>query len=115
MFSNKSSEQSSNLVEQAVQSADSAIKSTQRVANNALENLSETVKDMRDQAGPMLNRASEQASSLVHRGVDGVHHASDKSINFIKQEPVKSILIAAATGAALMALVSLMSRSHSRG
>ena len=35
-------------------------------------------------------------------------HASDLTVNYIKDEPVKSILIAAATGAALMGLVSLM-------
>ena len=40
-------------------------------------------------------------------------HASDATVNYIKEEPVKSILVAAATGAALMALVSMMSRSRS--
>ena len=37
--------------------------------------------------------------------------AQDTTVGYIKDEPVKSMLIAAATGAALMALVSMMSRS----
>jgi hypothetical protein len=34
-------------------------------------------------------------------------------VGYIKDEPVKAMLIAAATGAALMALVGLVSRSRS--
>lgn len=118
-------EPSNNLADQAAQSAELAIKSTQRATNDALESLSGTVQDIRKQASPMLNRASEQASALVQRGVDSVrdtsqhlresvHHASDNTVNYIKEEPIKSILIAAATGAAIMALISLMSRPHPR-
>lgn len=71
----------------------------------------------------MVNRATEQASALAHRGADAVRdssrqlrekatHASDVTVNYIKDEPVKSILIAAATGAALMGIVSMMGRSR---
>ena len=63
-------EPSNNLADQAAQSAELAIKSTQRATNDALESLSGTVQDIRKQASPMLNRASEQASALVQRGVD---------------------------------------------
>jgi ElaB/YqjD/DUF883 family membrane-anchored ribosome-binding protein len=38
--------------------------------------------------------------------------ASDQTVAYIKDEPVKSMLIAAATGAALMGLISLMGRSR---
>ena len=40
---------------------------------------------------------------------------SDGTVGYIRDEPVKSVLIAAATGAVLMALVGLMGRSNSRG
>ena len=36
--------------------------------------------------------------------------ASDSTIGYIKDEPVKAMLIAAATGAALMAMLSLLTR-----
>ncbi|MDP2369485.1 hypothetical protein [Rhodoferax sp.] len=115
---------SHNLADQAAQSADNAIRSTQRVTNDALDGLAGTVQGIRHQAAPMLDHASERASALAQRGLDGVrdasHHlqerfqsASNGTVNYIKEEPVKSILIAAATGAALMAMISLV--SHSRG
>jgi ElaB/YqjD/DUF883 family membrane-anchored ribosome-binding protein len=114
------------LVDQAALSADNAIKSTQRVANEALDSLAGGVEGLRHQAGPALNRVGEKASTLAHRGVDAVREssqqlrdralrASDSTAAYIKDEPVKSMLIAAAAGAALMALVSLMGRSPRRG
>ncbi len=125
MLINKPLETSNHMAEQAAQSADQAIKSTQRAANQALNSLSDTVQDIQHQASPLLNRASEQASALAQRGLDTLRdgtanlrdkaqQASDSTVSYIKHEPVKAMLIAAATGAALMALVSLMSRSNGR-
>jgi ElaB/YqjD/DUF883 family membrane-anchored ribosome-binding protein len=111
------------VADQAAQSADNAIKSTQRFANDSLNTLSDKVQEVRDQAAPVLNRVAEKAETLARRGIDAVKdtsqqvrekalQASDSTIGYIKDEPVKAILIAAATGAALMALVSLMTRSR---
>ncbi len=119
----KSHEQVNTLADQAAASADQAIKSTQRMANEAMDSLSGSVQDLRQQATPLLNRATEQASALAQRGVDAVRdgtqqlrdqarHATDTTVSYIKDEPIKSMLIAAATGAALMALISLMGRSR---
>lgn len=123
MFLKSSTDQATHLADQAAQSADDAIKSTQRATNEALDRLTATVQDMRHQAVPMLDRASEQVSAFAQRGVDSVretsqnlreraHRASETTSNYVKDEPVKSLLIAAATGAALMALASLISRSR---
>lgn len=123
MFAKKLPEESNSLTDQAAKSADQAIKSTQRVANEALDSLAGTVQDMRQQAAPLLNRVSEQAGAMAQRGVDAVRdsseqlreralRASDTTVSYIKDEPVKSMLIAAATGAALMAMLSLMTRSR---
>lgn len=90
MFDNKSLEQVGSLADQAVQSADHAIKSTQRVAQDALDSMRDTSRQLRDQA----------------------QHASDRTVDYIRDDPIKAMLIAAATGAALMALVNLV--SHSR-
>ena len=125
MITTKSYEQHNGLADQAALSADNAIKSTQRVANDALDSLAGTVQDIRQQATPLLNRATEQANALAQRGIDSLRdtsqhlrdtarRASDTTVNYIKDEPVKSMLIAAATGAGLLALVSLMGRSRDR-
>jgi len=99
-----------------------ALQSTQRVADQALDDLSSTARDLRDQVSPMLDRAGERASALAQRGVDAVRErslqlrsqalrASDDTLNYIKDEPVKAVLIAAAAGAALMALAGWLRKS----
>ena len=117
------SEPTNRMVDSAAQSADHAIKSTQRVANQALDGLSNGVKDLQDQAKPLLSRAAEQAADMAHRSLEAARegtqkvreqaqHATDSTLGYIRHEPVKAVLIAAATGAALMALIGLMSRSR---
>ncbi len=111
------------IADPAAQSADNAIKSTQRFANDALDSLSDKVGEVRDQAVPVINRVAEKAETLARRGLEAVKdssqqireralRASDSTVAYIKDEPVKAILIAAATGAALMALISLVTRSR---
>jgi len=115
--------QANNLADQAASSADSAIGATQRTANEALSSLSDKVQDVRDQAAPVINRVTAKAEELARRSADAVrdssqqlkeraYRAQDMTVGYIKDEPLKSILIAAAAGAALMALVSLLSRDR---
>ena len=114
------------LADQAAHSADVAIRATQRVANGALDNLAKSVEGLRQEAAPLLDRANEQAHALAQRGMDAVRdgthqvreralRASDATTAYIQHDPLKSVLIAAAAGAALMALIGLMTRSHGRG
>jgi len=124
MITNKPFESPSNLVDKASDNADRAIKSTQRLANETLDSLSGSVHDVRDRVAPVLNRSSEQIAELAQRGVNAVRdssqhlrekalRASESTVGYVKDEPVKAMLIAAATGAALMALIGLLSRSRS--
>ena len=119
MFSRTTPSQTNGLADQAVQSADKAIAATRLAAEQALDGLSEGVHDARMQAEPLLDRAA----ALASRGADAVRdgservrlqaqRASDSTVGYIREEPVKSMLIAAATGAALMAVLSLVSRSR---
>ena len=111
------------LAAQATQGADNAIKSTQRFANDTVNSLADKVQDVRDQAAPVISRVAEKAETLARLGIDAVKDSSqqirdkavrvsDSTVGYIKDEPVKAILIAAATGAALMALISMMTRSR---
>jgi ElaB/YqjD/DUF883 family membrane-anchored ribosome-binding protein len=120
-----SSDKSASLIDQASHSADQAIRATQQAANHAVDSAGNALQDLRHQTTPILERASEQVSAMAHRGMDSVRetshqlrvkaeHASDTTVGYIRQEPVKAVLIAAATGAALMALVSLVARSRDR-
>lgn len=78
-----------------------------------------------DGATPMIKRATAQASALAHQGIDSLtgasrqlrdraQHASEDTVSYIKDKPYTAVLIAAAGGAALMALAGLLSRSRYR-
>lgn len=116
-------ETTNNMADQAADTATDAIKSTQRTANNTLDSLSSTVQNLRNQAAPLLNRATESANAYISQGMDAVHEGSNKvraqarlasasTVTYIKEEPVKAMLIAAATGAVLTALLQIASRSR---
>jgi ElaB/YqjD/DUF883 family membrane-anchored ribosome-binding protein len=115
----------SNAATQAADSASGVIRSAQSATDNALNKLSDKVEDARDSAAPLISRLSSQADAAMRKGADALREtsaqlreralmASDATVGYIKDEPVKAMLIAAATGAALMALVGLLSRSRSR-
>lgn len=91
MFNNKPTDMANALVDQATQAANQVAKTSQQLANSALEGVLNTSHQLRVKAG----------------------HASDDTVHYIRHEPVKAMLMAAATGAALMALVALISRSRS--
>ena len=113
------------LTEPIAAKTGNAIRSTQAVAHDAIDRLADTADGARQRVMPALNRLSGQAEAAARRSAAAVRetsaqireraaHASDATVGYIKEEPVKAMLIAAATGAALMALVSLVSRSRSR-
>ena len=102
------------IADQAERGADNAIRSTQRMANDTLNNLSGKVHDVRDQAESLARRGLDAVRDTSAQLKERAQQASDTTIGYIKDEPVKAMLIAAATGAALMALIGLLSRSRDR-
>jgi len=81
--------------------------------------------NLADMAGPLMESANEQVTEMAQRVVEAVREsseqlqdkaaaASDSTVKYIRDEPVKSLLIAAATGAVLMALANLMWRARTR-
>jgi ElaB/YqjD/DUF883 family membrane-anchored ribosome-binding protein len=126
MFATKTPEAQNKPVDRAVTSADQAIRSTQRVANKALDGLAGTVQGLRDDATPMVDRVAERARALARQGVDAVrdrsqhlskraHRVADSTRSYLRDEPVKSLLIAAATGAALMGVLAFLGATRRRG
>ena len=123
MFSRNTPAQSNGAADQALTSAekatDKAIAATRRATEEALDSLSATMHGARDHAAPMLDRAAALASrgaAAMRDGTDRVREraqrASDSTVGYIRDEPVKAMLIAAATGAALMAVLGLVTRSR---
>lgn len=124
MIPQKPIEQVTAVTEQAARSAEEAIKSTQRAADEALEGLARTMENIRNQTAPWLKSANNEMGSLAHRGLASVQEtgklvqdqalkARQNAEQYIANDPMKALLIAAASGAALMALINLASRSSS--
>jgi ElaB/YqjD/DUF883 family membrane-anchored ribosome-binding protein len=99
-----------------------AIRATQRATNKALDRMAERVEDSGE---PALDRVLTQAESLARRGMDAVldrsHRVrdgaldlSDRTVGYVRDEPVKSLLFAAAAGAAIAVLASLLSSAIRR-
>jgi ElaB/YqjD/DUF883 family membrane-anchored ribosome-binding protein len=72
---------------------------------------------------PLVTHAAEHADMYLQRGMQAVqntsdqllnqvHHANDMTVAYIKREPVKSVLWAAAAGAAIVSIISLFSRAR---
>ncbi len=116
-------QQSQDIADSAASTAQDAIRSTQRAADQALDRLSNKVDEVRSQAAPLLNKVSSQAEAAARRGMEAVRdtsqqlreraqQAQDMTVAYVKDEPIKAMLIAAATGALLMGIISLLGRSR---
>lgn len=75
---------------------------------------SEQFAPLVEKATQSVDHAMESVRETSHQLRLKAEHASDSTVNYIRHEPVKSVLIAAAVGAVLMALVNLVSRSGNR-
>lgn len=107
---NKTADTAKTLIDQTAQTAEAAVKESQTLANGALDGLQGAMQDMRRQAAPLIDSLRDSSHQLRVKAT----HASEDTVNYIRDEPVKAMLIAAATGAALMALISLFTshRNH---
>ncbi len=95
----------------------------------ALEDVGHRVADRIAQASdavpPIVERLAEQTSDLARRGADKISHSTqDAKVKFdevsnttrayIRDEPMRAMLIAAGVGAALMMLARVMSSTQHR-
>ncbi len=115
-------ERAADAADKAGDAADNAIDRTRRLANDALDSASETVDEVRDKAEPTVRRLATQAETLARRGMDAVRDSSqqlreqatemtDRTTRYVKDEPLKAVLMAAAAGAVLMAVLTVVARS----
>lgn len=115
----------SQYVEGAAHSAELAVDQIDQAAQETREKLAEEAHSAINKVKPVLDRWAKDAETLARRGIDSARdtsrdlreraaRASDSTVNYIKDEPVKSMLIAAAAGAVLVTLVNVLSRSRHR-
>ena len=111
----------SQLADDARQTANEAIDSTRTYAQNAVNAAGEKVRDMKRDFEPSVEQLAARVQQAVQRGLDAasstsaraqrnIEKAADVTGRYISDQPVRSVLVAAAAGAAITALIVLASR-----
>jgi ElaB/YqjD/DUF883 family membrane-anchored ribosome-binding protein len=118
-------EDASTLAHEAAQAAEHSMRSMQRTTQQGLDRMADELNDVRAQTNSAIKQLTREADSLRHRGMDAVResshqlrersaHMRDATTSYIQHEPVKSMLMAAAVGAALVGMVVLLGRGEDR-
>ncbi|MEP7099171.1 MAG: hypothetical protein ABI781_01595 [Burkholderiales bacterium] len=92
-----STAEAGNIVDRASNSADKLLDATRQTASSAIDSVADKVHALRDRASPQLDRLTAPVDALVER---------------TQAAPLQSLLMAAAAGAALMALAGLLRSSR---
>ena len=115
----------SQLADEASKTANDAIESTRAYAQNAVNAAGEKVRDLRRETEPTVEQIAARVQQAVQRGLDAasttsaraqrrLEQAADVTGKYIADQPMRSVLFAAAAGAAITALIVLASRRGPR-
>lgn len=113
------------LANDVLRTAEQAFDSTRAFADASLNKAGHKVRDLRHDIEPAIDHLAAKAQRFVRRGLDTasetgakaqkslVHYANTTG-KYVAEQPMKSVLIAAAAGAAIAALlVTARSRNGS--
>ena len=120
---NANAKTAAELADDARETANEAVESTRAYARNAVNAAGEKVRDFRGQVEPAVEQLANRVQQAVQRGLESasktsaraqrqLEQAADVTGKYITDQPVRSVLIAAAAGAAITALLVLASRSR---
>ena len=109
------------LADDVLATAQDAVHSTRTAANNSLEKAEEGVRSLRSHTDPVIDDLAARAQDLAARGIGycaetsararrQMQQAAYATTHYVTEKPGKSMVIAAASGAALATLVLWMSR-----
>jgi ElaB/YqjD/DUF883 family membrane-anchored ribosome-binding protein len=101
------------FIDRTALSADHAIQASQSAARSAVDSLAESAQGLQEKAQQATHRGADALRHSAQGLRDRAQHATESTRDYVQAEPVKAMLIAAATGAALMALASLLTRHRS--
>ncbi len=111
-------------LEDVARQAQNGVHAGQSYAHQAVDRLADSATDWTHQAAPVVHRLTERATDLANHGIDWmrdrsdrvrteVARASDRTVGYVRDEPARSLLMAAAAGAVIFALVRWAgSRAH---
>ena len=110
--------------EDMLQSAGKALDTTREHANDALDRAESKVRELRGSVDPMVDMLASKAQKLARQSLDtasetkepaekSLKHAADPTTRYVSEQPMRSVLMAAAVGATVALLVSV-SRNRNR-
>jgi ElaB/YqjD/DUF883 family membrane-anchored ribosome-binding protein len=122
-FPTSSPELASDTAERLANKADDAIRSSKRVVANSAQAVQTGLDELSEKVPAAVSRVAARAEDVTRRGIerarqtaaDARHRATevgDATIDRIKADPVKAVMIAAAAGAATALLLQWLSRSR---
>ncbi len=99
--------------------AAASLKAAQRDAQTAIDSAVDGLSSAYGEAKPLLSRMNQRAREMASDGYDAAREragqlrdrgqqAVDSTRGYVQDEPIKSLLIAAAVGAAVIALVEVV-------
>jgi ElaB/YqjD/DUF883 family membrane-anchored ribosome-binding protein len=91
--------------DEALNTAESALESTRQLASQVLGRAGDKVRDLRSGASTLAGRGVDAASEAAALAQKQFSRYADVTGRYVSQQPVKSVLIAVAAGAAIAALV----------
>ena len=100
-----------------LQGASKALSSTRDQANHAFDKAEDKVRELRGEVDPLVDMLASRAQKLARQSLDMAAEAKEKAqqsltryasatSHYVSEQPVRSVLIAAAVGAAVAILVS---------
>ena len=110
--------------DELLQSAGKAVDSTRTYANEALDKAEDKVRELRGNVDPIVDMLASKAQKLARQSLDMAAEAKDRAqqslsraagatTRYVAEQPLRSVVIAAAVGAAVALLIS-SSRNRNR-
>ena len=107
------------IADTTAQKVQGGIRSAHEFVSNATDAVSGAAKDVQSEAAPLIRNAAHRAKSTAQQSIDAAtdvtHEASGAGVNafdsivkYTKQNPVKALAVAAASGALLYVAVKAL-------
>jgi ElaB/YqjD/DUF883 family membrane-anchored ribosome-binding protein len=123
-LSQNAADKAAGMADSLAGSADRALDTAQQVADRTLDNAKRGVQDLRDRTESAASQLGAKAGELAEKGIASAKQTADKAkglynryseatVAYVAEQPMRSVLISAAVGAVITALV-MSGRQRSR-
>lgn len=121
----KAADTARHLAQETLEGAENAVQATRDLANASLDKAERRVHQLRRETAPAVSDLAARAQELATRSINycadatdrarrQLNQAADATTRYVAEQPGKSLLIAAAAGAAMATAVVYASRARRR-